>query len=144
MSVGNSSLRQLRENSDTYSGEIRENTWRAQLTGSPVEPRWGHGRIEIGSDGLPTALVWGMVDDFLVHAPTRNKCFKAFSEFMDHSVRYARKSRLAHPPKRRNFVGCSMTLQRFPVCGLCKLRFPGALLLSNMRFGRADEEICPV
>ena len=66
--IGNSSLRQLRENSDTYSGEIRENTWRAQLTGSTVEPRWSHGRIEIGSDGLPTALVWGMGDDFLVHA----------------------------------------------------------------------------
>ncbi len=115
--IGNSSLRQLRENSDTYSGEIRENTWRAQLTGSPVEPRWGHGRIEIGSDGLPTALVWGMVDDFLVHAPTRNKCFKAFSEFMDHSVRLGficQKVKTSPPSQTQKFCGMLYDTTKVP------------------------------
>lgn len=50
---------------------------------SPV----GQGRVLIGTDREPVALVWGMVDDLLVHATTRPKCHKAFSAFMDHSVR---------------------------------------------------------
>jgi hypothetical protein len=39
--IGNSILRQLpRESSDTYSGEVRENTWRTKLEdGAEIEPR---------------------------------------------------------------------------------------------------------
>jgi hypothetical protein len=50
-----------------------------------------------------------MVDGFLIHAPTKRKCFKAFSEFMDHTVRLGficqqAKTRLAHPPSCRSSV----------------------------------------
>jgi hypothetical protein len=115
--IGNSSLRQLRENSTTYSGEIRENTWRAQLNGERIEPRWGHGRVEIGSDGVPIALVWGMVDDFLIHAPTKHKCFKAFSEFMDHTVRLGficQKAKTSPPAQEQKFCGMLYDTNKVP------------------------------
>jgi hypothetical protein len=121
--IGNSSLRQLRENSDTFSGEIRENTWRAQLDGEKIEPRWGHGRVEIGPDGLPIALVWGMVDDFLIHAPTKGKCFKAFSEFMDHTVRLGficQKAKTSPPAQEQKFCGMLYDTNKVPCIRVIK------------------------
>jgi hypothetical protein len=41
----------------------------------------------MGSDGLPAALIWVMVDDYLIHAPTKRKCREAFTVFMNHMVR---------------------------------------------------------
>jgi hypothetical protein len=84
--IGNSCLRQLRERSDTFRGHATENTWRAALAGDSVKADHGYGRVELGANGLPVAQIWGMVDDFLVHAPTKEKCYQAFSEFMDHTV----------------------------------------------------------
>jgi hypothetical protein len=85
--MGNSAMRQLRKESETFSGEIIENTWRKSLDGKPYDPRLGHGRVCLGKDGLPACLIWGMVDDFMIHGPTKNKTCKAFAEFMDYSVR---------------------------------------------------------
>jgi hypothetical protein len=85
--MGNAALRQLREESETFSGEPIENTWRKSLDGKPYDSHLGHGRVYQGKDGLPACLVWGMVDDFMVHGPTKNKTCKAFAEFMDYSVR---------------------------------------------------------
>ncbi len=83
--MGNSAMRQLRKESETFSGEIIENTWRKSLDGKPYDPRLGHGRVCLGKDGLPACLIWGMVDDFMIHGPTKNKTCKAFAEFMDYS-----------------------------------------------------------
>ena len=121
--LGNSSLRQLRDNSDTFSGEIRENTWRAQLSGTKINPRWGHGRVEIGTDKLPVALAWGMVDDFLIHAPTKPKCFKAFTEFMDHSVRLGficQKAKTSPPAQVQKFCGLLYDTTKVPCVRVMK------------------------
>jgi hypothetical protein len=85
--MGNSAIRQLKSESKTFSGSAIENTWRKALSGETYDQRLGHGRVYKGEDGLPAALIWVMVDDFMIHAPTKKKCFQAFSEFMDYSVR---------------------------------------------------------
>jgi hypothetical protein len=50
----------------------------------------------IGDGGLPAAWVWGHCDDFLIHAPTREKWMAALREFLDAAVRVGL---LAHPEK---------------------------------------------
>jgi hypothetical protein len=47
----------------------------------------GHSRNLIGQDGKPAALIWAMIDNYLIHAPTKKKCGEAFSEFKDYMVR---------------------------------------------------------
>jgi hypothetical protein len=66
------------------------------------------GRVELGLDGLPVARIWGMVDDFMIHAPTKSKCFQAFSEFMDHTVRLGficQKVKTSPPAQVQKFSG---------------------------------------
>jgi hypothetical protein len=106
--IGNSCLRQLRERSSIFRGKATENTWRAALAGESVDAKQGYGRVEIGEDGLPVAQIWGMVDDFLVHAPTKKKCYQAFSAFMDHTVRLGlicQKVKTSPPAQVQKFCG---------------------------------------
>jgi hypothetical protein len=51
------------------------------LNGKGYSKHLGHGRVYIGIDDLPAALIWGMVDDFFVHGPTKEKCGEAFSRY---------------------------------------------------------------
>jgi hypothetical protein len=85
--ITNSALRMIREREPVFQGTIDTNTWKDAMAGDDYDPRKGHGRILMGPDGLPAALLWVMVDDYLVHAPTKKKCCQAFSAFMDHMLR---------------------------------------------------------
>jgi hypothetical protein len=84
--LSNSAIRLLREQSPAFQGKVVENTWRKTLEGHAYRPEWGHGRVRIGADGLPACLIWGMVDDFQTHGPTKSKCGAGFSAFMDLTV----------------------------------------------------------
>jgi len=45
-----------------FQGAVVENSWRLSLSGDVVfDDRVGHGRVCIGSDGLPVTLIWAMV-----------------------------------------------------------------------------------
>jgi hypothetical protein len=84
--INNGALRQLREECSLFHGTVLENTWRSKMDGVQYDPTFGHGRVTIGADGQPVALIWAMVDDYLIHAPTFLKCCAAFSAFMDFMV----------------------------------------------------------
>jgi hypothetical protein len=84
--INNGALRQLRSESKLFQGNIVENTWRTTLEGKPYNDTLGHGRALVSQDGLPAALIWAMIDNYLVHAPTKKKCYEAFSCFMDYMI----------------------------------------------------------
>jgi hypothetical protein len=67
-------LRLLRTFSPEYQGTPICNTWWKNFSGELVyNPHLGHGRVLIGEDGLPAALVWAHCDDFFIHSPTKAK-----------------------------------------------------------------------
>jgi hypothetical protein len=85
--LGNSGLRKMRQTEAIFQGTPVENTWRNNLSNQQYTPGIGHGRVLLNEQGEPSALVFSMVDDFLVHAHTQERAGRAFSSFMDHSVR---------------------------------------------------------
>jgi hypothetical protein len=106
--IGNGVLRQLRATSKAFQGTVIENTWRVALDGGDYDPKLGHGRVLMGEDGTPAALIWSMVDDFLIHAPTRSKCVTAFNDFMDMTVRLGficQKVKSSPPAQVQKFCG---------------------------------------
>ena len=72
--IGNGSLRMLRDKYPLFQGTPMENSWRQSLSSNVYDVRLGHGRVLIGDDGLPAALVFGHVDDYFIHGPTKAKC----------------------------------------------------------------------
>jgi len=52
-----------------------------------IDPTLGSGIMMIGLDGLPVALVWAWVDDFLIHAPMKAKLIVALDAVMDDALR---------------------------------------------------------
>jgi hypothetical protein len=84
--LGNSGVRKLREGNPAFRGRVIENTWRNTLTGTSYQAGVGHGRVELQEDGTPVALIFSMVDDFLIHGPDKESTKQAFTEFMNHSV----------------------------------------------------------
>jgi hypothetical protein len=85
--LGNSGLRLLQSQSRHFQGTATENSWRQSMGGETYHPRFGHGRVLIGADGLPAALLFAHVDDYFIHGPTLRKTCLAFNDFMDLSVR---------------------------------------------------------
>jgi hypothetical protein len=85
--LGNSGLRKLRQNYPLFQGRPIEDTWRRNLSSHEYIDRVGHGQVAIGEDGEPVALVFSMVDDFFVHTGTQERAGRAFSSFMDQSVK---------------------------------------------------------
>lgn len=83
---GNSMLRDLVSCEPVFQGVLRENSWRSYLGGEAPDPALGSGLVRIGEDGLPAALVWGFVDDFKVHGPTKQKLITALNAFMDKAL----------------------------------------------------------
>ena len=80
-------LRRLRErHPDLFGGKPVENTWRRLVSEGTYEGDWGHGRVEVGTDGLPKNLLSGFVDDFAVHGPTKDKTSRGLTAFMDFAV----------------------------------------------------------
>ena len=84
---GLSMLRSLVEQEPVFQGVITENSWRTRLSTGHHQPELGTGLVRIGMDGLPAALIWGFVDDFKVHAPTKEKLITALNTFMDLALR---------------------------------------------------------
>ena len=84
---GLSMLRSLVEQEPVFQGVITENSWRTRLSMGHHQPELGTGLVRIGMDGLPAALIWGFVDDFKVHAPTKEKLITALNTFMDLALR---------------------------------------------------------
>ena len=106
--IGNSVLRLLRRESGEYQGTPVENSWRQSLADGTYLPGKGHGRIIMGEDGEPAALIWGHVDDYFVHAATREKCTRAFNSFMDLTVRLGficQKVKTSPPAQVQKFCG---------------------------------------
>ena len=76
---------------------LQSKSWRRRYT------RWGYeadfwfvrghktrrGSLTVrkGDGGLPAALTWAFVDDFMIHAPTWEKLIWALNAFMDLSLR---------------------------------------------------------
>jgi hypothetical protein len=106
--LGSSGLRLLRTESDLFQGTPHENMWHQSFTGVTYHPKFGHGRVLIGPDGLPAALIFAHVDDYLVHGPTCHKTCLAFNAFMDLSVRLGiicQHKKTRPPAQRQKFCG---------------------------------------
>ena len=96
---------------------VKENTWRSKLAGEGYDPRLGHGRVVMGQDGLPTSRIWAMVDDYLIHSPTKRKCHEAFDEFMDYMLRLGficQKVKTSPPAQVQKFCGLLFDTQGTP------------------------------
>jgi hypothetical protein len=128
--INNGALRQLRVESPRFHGVVRENTWRSKLAGEPYDPRLGHGRVLMGPDGLPTSRIWAMVDDYLIHSPTKQKCSESFGEFMDYMLRLGficQKVKTSPPAQVQKFCGLLFDTQETP-----KLRIPSSKLSRSL------------
>jgi hypothetical protein len=71
----------------------------------------------MGSDGLPAALIWAMVDDYLIHGPTTRKCYEAFTVFMSYMVRLGficQKVKTSPPEQVQTFCGLLFGTQAAP------------------------------
>jgi hypothetical protein len=84
--LGNSEVRKLRHEHALFHGVISENSWGNNLNGEGYTESIGHGQVELNQEGVPAALIFSMVDDFMVHAATKEQAMRAFSVFMDHIV----------------------------------------------------------
>ena len=107
-SAGNGFVRSLYETCPEFQGKPIDNTFVAILKGEPYHPEWGHARVLIGSDGLPVAIIWHHIGDFLIHAPTQKKCQAALQVFMDRIVAcglWAHPSKCKLPAQVQEFVG---------------------------------------
>jgi hypothetical protein len=85
--ITNGGMRTIRDLESVFQSKIQTNTWETAMQDGYYNPQKGHGQVLMGSDGLPAALIWVMVDDYLIHAPTERKCREAFTVFMNHMVR---------------------------------------------------------
>jgi hypothetical protein len=106
--LGNSGVRKLRDEHELFHGVVSENSWRNNLNGEGYTEGIGHGRVAINQEGLPAALIFSMVDDFMVHAASKNQAMRAFSAFMDHSVNLGficQPIKTSPPAQRQKFCG---------------------------------------
>jgi hypothetical protein len=116
--LGNSGVRKLRGENPIFSGRVVKNTWRNTLTGTEYQSGVGHGRIELKDNGEPVALVFSMVDDFLVHGPTKETTKQAFTSFMDHSVRLGficQHIKTSPPAQKQKFCGMIYDTSSVPI-----------------------------
>jgi hypothetical protein len=116
-SAGNGFVRSLLESCPEFQGTPVDNTFVAILKGETYHPEWGHARVLIGADGLPAAIIWHHIDDFLIHAPTQEKCQAALQYFMDRIVAcglWAHPSKCKLPAQVQEFVGFSWDSQATP------------------------------
>jgi hypothetical protein len=87
--MGESFLRRLRQRCKDFQGEPVSNTWWEQFRTGDHESSFGHGRVLLKStdDGVsPCSLIWVHVDDFLIHAATREQLVSSLNAFMDLAV----------------------------------------------------------
>ena len=133
--INNGALRQLKKESPRFHGVVKENTWRTKLSGERYDSRLGHGRVLMGPDNMPTSRIWAMVDDYLIHSPTKEKCRQAFAEFMEYMVRLGficQKVKTSPPAQVQKFCGLLFDTTSIP-----KLQIPLAKVsrtLSTLQF----------
>ena len=70
--IGEGALELLRAENPLFHGRPHENTWRRALDGHKYDPQLGHGRLLLQDNGRPVAWVVAFVDDFAIHASTRD------------------------------------------------------------------------
>jgi hypothetical protein len=102
---------------DLFHGEPTVNTWGEALRNNKYDARNGHGRVMMGKDGLPAVLIFCIVDDYFIHGPTKNKCRRAFSAFMDFMLRLGficQKVKTSPPAQRQKFCGMHWDTHRIP------------------------------
>jgi hypothetical protein len=115
--INNGAIRQMKERHTVFQGDVVLNTWSEALATGKYDERFGHGRMLMGKDGLPTAIVFSMVDDYFVHAPTMGKCDEAFGVFMDTAIRLGLicQPHKTKPPGRiQKFCGMMMDTTGIP------------------------------
>jgi hypothetical protein len=90
-----------------FQGDIRINDITNHLNSAPYWTDWPEGRVTI-KDGHPIPPVFIWVDDFLIHAATRELCTEALNLVMDHLVRLgllAQKRKVKAPAQSQRFCG---------------------------------------
>ena len=110
-------LRQIREREPIFQGMAKQNTWMKKMDTGDYDARKGHGRVLIRRDGEPAALMWVMVDDFLIHAPSKEACEEAFRVFLNHMVRVGFICQVAKtkpPAQAQKFCGLIFNTERHP------------------------------
>jgi hypothetical protein len=116
--INNLALQQLCEECELFSGTPEINTWSEALRMGSYERRNGHGRILIGSDGLPAVIIFCIVDDYFIHGPTtKKKCQAAFSAFMSYMLRLGficQKWKTSPPAQVQKFCGMMWDSHRVP------------------------------
>jgi hypothetical protein len=115
--AGNGFVRALLESCPEFQGTPTDNTFVALLKGESYNPKWGHARVLIGDDGLPAAIIWHHIDDFFIHAPTRDKCRAALQAFMLRILAcglWAHPSKCKLPAQVQEYVGFSWDTQNTP------------------------------
>jgi hypothetical protein len=94
--IGQGFLRMLRSDHALFQGLARDNCWWTgfRATGE-YDPAHGYGYVLEGREGL-AVKIWGFVDDFLIHGPTRDSVVRATEFFLDAACRVGL---MCHPRK---------------------------------------------
>lgn len=115
---GEAFLRLVRESHHLFQGTPSANCWWTGFSpDGTYDPRKGYGYILTNSEGL-AVKVWGFVDDFKNHAPTKRLIYVARDFFMDVACRLGF---LCHPKKCPppsqcvKFIGFEFDTKTFPV-----------------------------
>ena len=100
------------------------NSWNEGLgTTGPhtYDAKLGFGMVWEDVDGIAAALIWGFVDDFLLHAPTCSKLCKALTAFMNLAVDcgfLCHPGKLEPPNQVVKYVGFIVNTQQIPSLSL--------------------------
>jgi hypothetical protein len=138
-------LRLLLEREDVFQGTVHENGWRTKLAGNGYHPEMGTGLIREGDDGLPAALTWAFVDDFMIHAPTRGKLIRALNAFMDLSLRLGficQKVKTKPPAQMQKYCGFLYSTVGIPTFSIPEdKRNRGLAMIKFLKAGAATAEL---
>jgi hypothetical protein len=86
--AGEGCLDMLRDEIEIFRAALyQENTWRRAMNLHTYSADIGHGYVGLRINGSLVALVFGFVDDFMIHAQTAEDCCQALSFFIDLMVR---------------------------------------------------------
>ena len=80
-------LREVVNTDPSFQGRQLQNDFTITLLGGEVDPRYGTGRVNIGSDGLGCNLLFMHIDDVFVHGPTYEKTARGLTHVMNTSHR---------------------------------------------------------
>ena len=80
--IGQGFLRMLRQRYKIFQGKGKANCYWTAFTDLGYDPEKGYGFAMENNEGL-VAKVWGFVDDFLIHGPTKEITSQALHAFLD-------------------------------------------------------------